>query len=78
MIVDNEICRIAAPTFAVFAVLCGNSTGISELIVGGLPANVGIGIVPLFCLSSLVNKVPVPVACGTDPRSLCDAPECIP
>ena len=42
----------------------GNSTGIVELIVDGLPANVGIGIVPLFCLSSLAKRVPV--ACGTD------------
>ena len=33
-------------------------------MVDGLPANVGIGIVPLFCLSSPVKKVPV--ACETD------------
>ena len=52
---------------------CGNSTGINELIVDGLPANVGTGIVPLFCLSSLVNKVPVPSACGTGPCSFCGA-----
>ena len=35
---------------------CGNSTGIVELTVDGLLANVGIGIVPLFCLSSLLRK----------------------
>ena len=55
--------------------ICGNSTGMNEFIVDGLPANVGNGIVHLFCLSSLVKKVPVPVACGTDPRSLCVAQE---
>ena len=27
----------------------------------------------LLCLSSLAKRVPDPVACGTDPRSLCDA-----
>ena len=36
----------------------------NELRIDGLPANVGIRILPLFCLSSLVNEVPVPVACG--------------
>ena len=41
-------------------------------MVDGLLANVGIGIVPLFCLSSLAKGVPVPVACGTDScLSLC-------
>ena len=76
MIVHWGSCRIAAP---IFCCLCcptieffGNSTGINELIVDGLLANVGIGIVSLSCLSSLV-KVPDPVACGTDPRSLCVA-----
>ena len=55
---------------------CGNSTSINELMVDGLAANVGTGIVPLFCLSSLVKKVSsVPGACGTDPRSLCVAQE---
>ena len=29
---------------------CGNSTGIVELGVNGFVANVGIGIVPKFCL----------------------------
>ena len=48
----------------------GNPTGIVELAVNGFVANVGIGIVPLFCLSSLVKIDPVPVACGTTPRSL--------
>ena len=28
---------------------CGIPTGMSELIVDGLPANVGIGIVSLLC-----------------------------
>ena len=53
-------------------------TGSNELIVDGLPAHVGIGIVSLFCLSSLVKRVPVPVACGTDPVSLGVAQEWIP
>ena len=35
---------------------CGNSTGVNELIVDGLLANVRIGIVFLFCLSSLLRK----------------------
>ena len=42
----------------------------NELMVDGILANVGIGIVLLFCSSSLVKEVPVPVACGTDPVSL--------
>ena len=49
---------------------CGISTGIIELMVDGLLASVGIGIVPLFCSSSLARKVPVPIVCGTDPVSL--------
>ena len=49
-----------------FAVIfCGNSTSILELIVDGLPANVSIGNVPLFCSSSLAKEVPVPIARGT-------------
>ena len=31
---------------------CRNSTGIVELIVDGVLANVGIGIVSLFCVTS--------------------------
>ena len=50
--------------------LCCPTTSIVELIVDGILANVGIGIVSLLCLSSLVKKVPVPIACGTDPVSL--------
>ena len=50
MIVDYGICRIAIPIFAVFAVrpkkFCSNSSGTVELMDNGLPANVGIGIVP--------------------------------
>ena len=45
-------------------------------MIDGLPANVGIGVVPPFCLSSLVERVSfVLVACGTDPRSPCVAQE---
>ena len=46
------------------------STGINELIFDGFVANVGIGIVPLFCSASLAKEVSVPVVCGTDPVSL--------
>ena len=46
------------------------STGIDELMVDGLLANIGIGIVPLFCSSSLAKDVPVPSARGTDSVSL--------
>ena len=50
-----------------------NSTGTVELIVDGLLANVGIGIVSLLCLSSPMKGVSDPGACWTDPRSLCGA-----
>ena len=40
----------------------GISTGIDELMVDGLLANIGIVIVPLFCSSSLAKEVPVRVA----------------
>ena len=33
-----------------------------ELIIDGLLANVGIGVVSLLCLSSLAKRVPGPVA----------------
>ena len=79
MIGDWGICRIAVPIFAVFAVQPWNSAeippGINELIVDGLPANVGIGIVSLFCVSSLAKRVFVPVACETGPCSLCVSQE---
>ena len=39
-------------------------------MVDGLVANVGIGIVPLFCSSSLAKEVPIPIAGGTDSVSL--------
>ena len=49
-----DICCLCGPTIEFF----GNSIGITELIVDGLPANVGIGIVSLFCLSSLRKETP--------------------
>ena len=49
---------------------CRISTGIDELMVDGLVANVGIGIVPLYCSSSLVKEVFVLIAGGTDSVSL--------
>ena len=66
-ICNSDICCLCCPTMG----FCGNSS-ISELMADGLLANVGIGIVPLFCSSSLAKEVPVPIACGTDPRSLRD------
>ena len=69
----SDICCHCCPTKE----LCGNFTSINEIIVDGLPANVGIGHVPLFCLSSPVKKS-VPVTFGTEPLSLCVSPELIP
>ena len=66
---SSDICCLCCPTKE----FCGNPTGINELTVDGLPATVSIGIVSLFCLSSLAKRVPDPVACGIDPRSLCGA-----
>ena len=45
---------------------CGISTGNNELMVDGLLAKVGIGIVPLIRSSSIATGVPVtdPVALG--------------
>ena len=52
--------------------LCGNSTGsIKELAVDGLVANVGIGVVPWFSVSSPVWKVFVLPFTGTASRFLC-------
>ena len=62
----SDICCLCGPTIE----FCKNFTGTVELMVDGLLANVGIGIVPLFCLSSLVKGVPDTGACWTDPRSL--------
>ena len=56
----QTICRIAAPMFAVNVVQPWNSEEtppVQTNSVDGLPANVGIGIVPLFCLSSLVHTM---------------------
>ena len=69
MNVEKGICPIAAPIFAVScchtAGFCGNSTNILELTIDGLPANVSIGNVPLFCSPSLAKEVPVPITRGT-------------
>ena len=74
MNVELGICLIAAPISSVFAVQPWGSavisTCIAELIVDGLVANVAIGIVLLFCSSSLAKDVPVPIARGTDSVSL--------
>ena len=75
MIVDQGICRIAVPKFAVFAIQTKN--GIVELVVNGLVANVGIGSVPWCCLSSLVWTVFVLLASGTASRFLCTSSDWI-
>ena len=49
---NSDICCLCCPTKE----FCGNSTGINEMTVDGLPANVGIGNVPQCCLSSPVKK----------------------
>ena len=74
MIVDEGICRIAAPICAVFAVqtieFCGISTGLKELMVGGLRAIVGIGIVLPIRSSSLATSLPVLMSAGASPVAL--------
>ena len=42
------------------------------IMVDGVLANVGIGIVSLLCSSSLAKEVPFPIACGTETVSLGD------
>ena len=59
------ICRIAAPIFAVFAVRPYTSAEIQPavvelIIVDGVPANLGIGIVPLFLFVISFEKSPRP------------------
>ena len=71
---SSEICCLCSPTIE----FCGNSTGIKELTLDGLLANVGIGIVSLFCLSSFAKRVPVLEAWGIDLHSLCGAQRWIP
>ena len=63
---NSDICCLCCPTME----FSWTSTSINELMVDGLLANVGIGSVLLFCSSSLVKEVPVPVVCGTDPVCL--------
>ena len=48
---NSDICCLCCPTTQ----FCGNSTSIVELVVNGLDAKVGIGIVPQFCPSPLVR-----------------------
>ena len=60
---SSDICCLCCPSTDVG----GMSTGHYELVVDGLLANVGIGIVPLLRSSSLVTRVPVPICTGTDP-----------
>ena len=60
---SSYICCLCCPSIG----FCGISTGINELMVNGLPANVGIGIVPLLCLSSLAKEAPANVGIGIVP-----------
>ena len=59
---SSDICCLCCPTTE----FCGISTGNNELMVDGLPANVGTGTVPSFRSSSLATSLPVtdPVALG--------------
>ena len=61
---SSDICCLCCPIMG----FCGISTGINELRVDGLVANIGIGFVPLFCSSSPAKEVPI--ARGTDSVSL--------
>ena len=63
---SSDICGLCCQTIE----FCGISTGIVELVVNGLVANVGIGIVPPFRSSSLATEVPDPIARETDPVSV--------
>ena len=51
---SSDISCLCCPTIE----FCGKSTGIVELIVDGLPAIVGIGVVPLKCLSACDLRAP--------------------
>ena len=53
---SSEICCLCCPAIE----FCGNFTGIIELIVDGLPANVGTGFVPLFLFVISCEKSPRP------------------
>ena len=48
---------------------CGISTGTKELIVGGLLANVGIGIVLPILSSSHATDFPVLMSAGASPAA---------
>ena len=65
-ICSSDICCLCCPNME----FCRISTGNNELMVDGLLADVGIGIVPSIRSSSLAKEVPVPIACGTDTVSL--------
>ena len=49
--------------------LCGISTGTKELIVGGLLANIGIGILLPSLSSSLATSFPVLMSAGASPAA---------
>ena len=51
---SSDICCLCCPTLE----FCGILTGENELMVDGLLANVGIGIVPLIRSSSLATSLP--------------------
>ena len=59
----SNICYLSCPTVE----LCGISTGTKELIVGGLLANVGIGIVLPILSSSLATSLFVLISAGASP-----------
>ena len=63
----SDSCYLCCPTKE----LCGS--GISEFMVDGLLANIGIGILRLSCSSSIAKEVPVSIGCATDSVFLCVA-----
>ena len=68
---EQRIFRIAVPVLAVFAVQPQGSAEypsvFDELMVEGLLANIGIGLVLPIRSSSLATGFPVPMCTGTDP-----------
>ena len=60
---SSDICCLCCPTIE----LCGISTGLQDLMVDGLLANVRIGIVLPIRSSSLPTGAPVQIRTGTSP-----------
>ena len=69
-----RISQTEAPIFAVFAVQPENSVefsaGKKELMVDGLPADIGIGVVLPSCSPPLATSLPVLLCTGVAPVAL--------